>query len=404
VGYGAIVVLYALLPQHWLGGSATHHGELLALREELAPVGAYAFGRGLALTPHDLQRLGATLLATAAGVALFGIVDIYAIPLSWWRDDSGVVGWFSDQLGFHYGPGLSGLPQNFVYNTGGGHIYRRLVSTFLSPLATSYLLVVALLVAGVWRLRLHASLRLWLPLTALLSVALLLTHARSSFIALALGLLAIAAVRPAWRLRLALVVVGVLLLGAGFVALYPHVAPAARFTVPEITVQRHEAHLPGAGPATSGFTDASWREHWEELRSGVQTVLDHPQGFGLGNSGSNASRTGVAVLAGESTYTEIGVDTGLAGALVFIAWSLALAWRVLPRNAWVGAALAAMLALGLQTDIIGVPWVVFVVWALAGAEIPRSDVSERARRASDDPAIARRPPPPQVLSRVLRRR
>jgi hypothetical protein len=31
--------------------------------------------------------------------------------------------------------------------------------------------------------------------------------------------------------------------------------------------------------------------------------------------------------------------------------------------------LVAMLALGLQTDILGVPWIVYVVWALAGSAV-----------------------------------
>ncbi len=150
-------MLYALLPQHWLGGTATRHGELLALREDLLPVACYFFGRGLALESRELQRIGAAIVATACGVALFGIVDAYAIPLSWWRTSSRAPGWFSKQLGLSYGPGLSGLPENFVYNTGNGHVFRRLVSTFLSPLASSYMFVAALLLASVWRLRRRAA-------------------------------------------------------------------------------------------------------------------------------------------------------------------------------------------------------------------------------------------------------
>ena len=54
-------------------------------------------------------------------------------------------GWFREQLGLDYSPGLSGLPENWVYNPGDERPLRRLVSTFLSPLATAYLLVVAIL-------------------------------------------------------------------------------------------------------------------------------------------------------------------------------------------------------------------------------------------------------------------
>ena len=47
------------------------------------------------------------------------------------------------QLGYPYGPGLSHLPENFVYNNGNEQeLTRRLVSTFLSPLGAAYLCVV----------------------------------------------------------------------------------------------------------------------------------------------------------------------------------------------------------------------------------------------------------------------
>jgi hypothetical protein len=367
LAYGAVVVVYSLLPQRWLGGAATHRGVLLGAREDLLPVACYFFGRGLSLGRRDLIRLGATILATAAGVAFFGLVDIYAIPLSWWRSSSGAAGWFSDQLGFAYGKGLSDLPQNFVYNIGGGHPLRRLVSTFLSPLASSYLFVVALLLASVWRLALAARLRLFLPTVALLGAGLLWTHSRSSYIALALGLVVIAWRVPAWRRRVLLAAAVTVAVGLAFVRVYPHLAPATSFTPAELRAQIANAHSPGAVAAVNGFSDASISEHWQSLREGVRQVLDHPQGFGPGNAGSSAARTGVVIRAGESSYTQLGVDAGLAGGLLFVVWSLVLLRGLLRTSAWLAAAFAAMLALGLQTDIIGVPWLVYVLWTLAGA-------------------------------------
>src|SRR5262245_56635774 len=114
VAFGAFVVLYAVLPQSWLDGGATDRGVLLGLRHDGLAVIAYFLGRALALTAGELRRLCATILATAAGVAAFGLVDVYAIPLQWWRD-SGAPGWYGEQLGFAY-RGLSGLLENFVYN------------------------------------------------------------------------------------------------------------------------------------------------------------------------------------------------------------------------------------------------------------------------------------------------
>ena len=79
-----------------------------------------------------------------------------------------------------------------------------------------------------------------------------------------------------------------------------------------------------------------------------------------------AKRTGREIKAGESTYTELGVELGLLGMLAFIAWNVALVGAVLRREPWLGAALAAVLVLGIQTDVIGVHWLAFVLWTLAG--------------------------------------
>jgi len=372
VAFAAFVVLYALLPQSWLDGGASAHGVVLGLRHDGMPVAAYFLGRALDLTARELRQVFATILATGAAVAAFGLVDVYAIPLQWWRD-SGAPGWFKEQLGFGY-LGLSNLPENFVYNTGNEQPLRRLVSTFLSPLATSYLLVIALLVAAAWlsRDRLRGwMLAFWVGLVALLFAGLLWTHSRSSYLALALGLVVLAfARRPsAAGRRLALIVAAfaVIAVGAAFVRAYPHIGPTTSFTQAELDYQRANAAASGEA-AGSGLSDASTESHWQSLRSGVKTVLRHPQGFGLGNSGSTASRTGVDIKAGESTYTELGVDAGLIGGLLFVAWSVALLWAI--RCApLVLASFAAVLALGLQTDAIGVPWIACVIWALAGTRV-----------------------------------
>jgi hypothetical protein len=369
LAYAVLVVVYALVPQGWLGGGASANGVLLGARHDLLPVAAYFLGRGLGLTRDELRRIGVTVVATAAGVAAVGLVDVYAVPLSWWRH-SGAPGWYREQLGLRY-RGLSGLPENFVYNTGNEQPLRRLVSTFLSPLATSYVLVVALLFLAAARRPERPSNRLllvWFGAAGVIFAGVLWTHSRSSLLALAAGLVALAWVRrrerPSNSLLLAGLAVGVVAAGALFVAVYPHIGPHTRFTGAELRIQR--AHARTSGPATSGAGDASTESHWRNLRAGVETVVRHPQGYGLGNAGVTAKRTHVDIVAGESTYTELGVETGLLGALVFLAWSLALVRRVLPAAPWIGASLVAVLLLALQTDVIGVPWLAYVLWILAG--------------------------------------
>jgi hypothetical protein len=353
LGFGILVVVYGVLPQAWLGGHATHKGVLYAARHDLLPVGAYFLGRGLDLTERERARLCHTVLAVAAFVAVFGLVDVYAVPLSWWRP---VGGWFHDQLGLRYF-GLSHLPENFVYNAGNGVVFRRLTSTFLSPLATSYLLVVALFFVPLRR-------RWGPPLALLLFAALLLTHTRSALLALVGGLVLLALVRRSARPLLYAVVVAVI--GFAFVKAYDHVGPRTHFTKAELIEQEQNAKRhPGASNDPTAGNEASTTEHWRALREGVHTVVHHPWGFGLGNSGVTAVRTHITPKAGESTYTELGVELGLLGALAFVAWSLSLLRVTFLRRPWFGAAFAAVLVLGLQTDVVGVPWIAVTVWALA---------------------------------------
>ena len=104
-------------------------------------------------------------------------------------------------------------------------------------------------------------------------------------------------------------------------------------------------------------------------------MLEHPQGYGLGNAGVVAKRTGVEIRAGESTYTELGVDAGIAGALAFVLWSLAILLGLWRREAWLAAAFASVLVLALQTDVIGIHWLAFTVWLAAGLALglPRAE-------------------------------
>jgi len=139
--YTVVILGYWLVPQSWLDGAATTRGELLALRHHLFPVAAYALGRLVSEAWPIRERVGRLIAITALAVAVVGLFDVAFIPLQTWRD-SGVPGWYREQLGLDY-EGLSGLPENWVFNTGDENPIRRLVSTFLSPLASAYVLVVA---------------------------------------------------------------------------------------------------------------------------------------------------------------------------------------------------------------------------------------------------------------------
>ena len=115
--------------------------------------------------------------------------------------------------------------------------------------------------------------------------------------------------------------------------------------------------------------ESSTSSHLSALRDGIRTVARHPWGYGLGNAGVSAARTGVTPKAGESTYTELGVDAGLLGVAAFVGWLATLFAAIRRRSPWLASSLVAVAVLGLQTDVIGIHWLSVVVFALAGAAL-----------------------------------
>ena len=378
--YAVAILVYWLVPQSLLDGSATTRGELLALRHHLFPVAAYVLGRLVSAAWPARERVGRLVAAAALVVVVVGLADLAFVPLQSWRD-SGVPGWYREQLGLDY-EGLSGLPENWVYNTGDeDNPIRRLVSTFLSPLASAYVLVVALVYV------LSRPFRWWWGLLAILLYAgLLYTHTRAALAALAVGLVVLAIAQR--RAAPAVLALASVVAGALFLAAYPSIGPSTSYTPEELEWLRQNAREEG-GTSGDPFAgdEASTESHWRNLRDGIRVVIEHPEGYGLGNAGVVAKRTGVEIRAGESTYTELGVDAGVAGLAAFVLWCLAILAGLWRREAWLVAAFAAVLLLGLQTDIVGVHWIAFTVWFAAGLVLgsaPTGDV--RAAEAPDDAA------------------
>jgi hypothetical protein len=397
LAFAALVVAYALVPQAALDGQAGHRAVALGLRHDVVPVGAYFLGRSLLLRREDLRRLAWTLLATAAFVATLGLVDVYAVSIGWWRTN-GVIDYFHRHLGYDYhGTGVRrdehgavyGLPENFIYNVGGDRPFlRRLVSTFLSPLASGYLFVVALLVAvAAMRRRVLA-----LALGVVTAAGLLWTFSRSSLVALAVGLVVLAVARR--RPTELVAAVAVIAVAIGWAHLFPKIGPTGNWTTVDLAYQHEIAKGGPAAPFNGASSnEPSLHSHWASLKDGVRTMIDHPQGYGLGNVGQTASRTGTPLKAGESNYTELGVELGVLGAVLWLAWGLALLAGLVRAGrddlwaAGLAAAFAAVLALAVQTDVIGDPWIAYCMWGLGGALTLGTRPQERLARANA-PAVA----------------
>ncbi|HSL65977.1 MAG TPA: O-antigen ligase family protein [Gaiellaceae bacterium] len=392
LAFGAVVAVYALVPQDPLGGEAGANAILLSARHALTPVAAYLLGRSLALGREELFRIAWTVLATAAAVAAIGLVEEYTVSVEAWRD-AGVPAYFRDELGFEY-KGPARMPENFAFNSGDGELHRRLVSTFVSPLASAFLFAVALLLAAAGGLLRAPG---GAVLGAVTFVGLLFTISRSTVLALAGGLVVLAAVQRRWLPAAA--AVGVVAAGLLFTLSFERFAPETHFLPSELAEQARIARERGdvEGGATS-LDEPSIRSHLDSLREGLRTVAEHPQGYGLGNAGAVARREDVELRAGESNYTEIGVETGVLGLALFLAWSLALfaALARAGRGDWaaagVAASLATVLALAVQTDAYGIPWLGFCLWWLGGALSVPLAARARAPARAGTPAVSRAAP------------
>lgn len=373
-----VAAVYLFLP-----ADSTVEGRLYGLRSIVLPLAAYALGRCVDLGAQEWRRVAIVGLGTSVAVAGVGLVEDYALTLDRWRA-WGAKGYYTEQLGFPPFHGPAGLPDNWALNLADG-VFRRLISTYLSPLGTAYMLAIALLVAvGVWP-RTRGRTRLALGAASLVVLAaFLLAFSRAAALALVGGLVVLAVARRSLGPLLA----GVAVLAASIAvaASFADLAPETHFFPEDRAYQeqraREQGPLPSGNPleTTSGFSDSSSREHLAELRRSFENFLDHPGGHGLGASGQIAQRFGEGDLAaGESLYLTIAAETGVAGLLALIALAattLATLFAAARRRratllglaaAVLLAAQAAVFAIGLQTEVWGIPWLVYVLWFLTGS-------------------------------------
>ena len=104
-------------------------------------------------------------------------------------------------------------------------------------------------------------------------------------------MLALALRRP-WPLAAAAVVLAA---GVGFAFAFTSRRAETHFFPEELPTRRSSAQ---AGRPAGGSSlalnpgEPSIRSHWRSLRDGIETVVHHPQGYGLGNAGAIAVRFG----------------------------------------------------------------------------------------------------------------
>lgn len=383
------------------------HPTTLALNEArllLFPIGVYVVFR---LVPTDLPRLASALVAMAALIAAFGIVQ------------SSFLGW-----GFvarYYGTAGDPTPATFIAAALTGP---RAASTFLSPnelaLAEVFYLCVAFGLATSGR-RPRGP---WLSAAiATIVVAIGVTFSRSALAAMVGALVAMGIVallrRPAGTRRGALLLVGALIPalavttlvyaqrggfdliaativtvggGAGAQPSPVEASPAPASAAPSLPSAAASPGFATPIPIPTGMPpEPSTIGHAESLASGLRLVASHPLGVGLGEVGSRplpGSDQKPSIIV-ESWFLAMGLSLGWLGLLWAAAFPIVMLVRavrvmpepgfVLPAVAGVGLAVAiAIVGLLLPTmmepEIAMTPWAVLAfLWPTATARIGSTD-------------------------------
>ncbi len=220
-------------------------------------------------------------------------------------------------------------------------------------------------------------------LVALCAAALLFTLSRSSLLALAGAFVVLAVALRRWwpvvgdrcrargrrRLRLRL-----------------HVCRARDALLPGRTCPyqeeqaRKHGDLPGGSSLALNPGEPSLRSHWRSLRDGIETVFEHPAGlrarqrrrdraFASACRSAPVSRTTRRPASRRGSPARCCSSRGASRCS-----SRSCARRGLPTDATyrvaaagAAAALAAVLALAVQTDAYGVPWLAYCLWWLCGS-------------------------------------
>jgi hypothetical protein len=310
VAFTVVALIYFVLPGSLLQSHATLTQRALGLRVLLLIPVLYLFGRIFPPRGRSDLTWVATLIVGAAGlVGLFGMIELWLVPTAQW------LGWGVNQLsawlGFTY-HGPSGLPENFFQTTAEGILLRRMVSTYVSPLAIAYtgLLVVplgiALLVDRHPRLRQFAAVALGLTVLGILFSV--------TRLALAVLVAELALLYVLWRRRW--LIPATLLMAVAVVLMiyqYPRIGPLVDRNLVAIASRPTGMHI-------ASQSDPSAREHLQQLIQDLDFVRHHPLGAGIGSS---VHRYGTTAGTGESAVFDVFGEIGVVGGVLYVVIYLA---------------------------------------------------------------------------------
>jgi hypothetical protein len=290
-----------------------------------------------------LKKLAWAVLAGAAVVAGFGLLQIFLLPPDFLR-------------AFGYGPHTI-LPYQHISS---GSSFLRFPSTLGGPNQLGTYLILPLCL----------SLALFIKRTNWWSAALFtaclicifFTFSRSAWIgAAAAVVLTLAAVLPA-KLRRPVAIIGAVVLAATLAAVpfaLQHDGPV-QYLILHSSVEDHDDAV------------QSDSQHALSLQDGIDAVAEQPLGHGLGTAGPSTFHIGTVNII-ENYYLQLGYEIGLLAVFLFLFCTGALVWSLLKVHAASPLALpAAAAVIGISIVALVLPaWVdsstALISWICAGA-------------------------------------
>ena len=309
-------------------------------------------------TPSLIRRLTVAVLASAAVVVSFGLLQAHVLPPNFLT---------------HFGYGPSTI---VPYETIDPAIHTlRFAATLGGPNQLGTYLMLPLALGAVLAFRRRRW--LWLLLVGAGALVLLDTYSRAAWLGALAGAIVLVLTLTPTRLRAGLVaILGVLaLVGAGLLA----------FLLKRSTrLQYYLYH----GDKLLSSPISSDNQHLASIQNGLTGSLARPFGHGLGTAGPAVFHSGQGPII-ENNYLQVAFETGWAGLLAFVLLLAATARELAARSRHHDLAAAALAALvGISVTALFLPaWTdsstALIFWTVAGAVIGTSPDSRHVSKQQE---------------------
>lgn len=300
----AIVIMasiYLFIPDAFFGRSSTTSQRIFGFRTALVPYLAYLLGRTIQYKSSSVKKSIWLLIIICSAVTIFGIFELILIP----REDliSGLIPYFILK---------GGDPSSYNSDTlsyivsFGGIKFKRMMSSFLSPLGLAYFLIFPVALAlSIKRYKFGVTRYFKFVLLFMLIIPVVLSNTRA-VIACALLMFIIAyGADKLYKLVIIIITTSIII----------YFTPINSIVTDTVKV-----------------SDSSSKAHLFAYVVGTNQILRNPLGIGLGQAGPNA----MSIAGGESLYSQqdptvyeslyltMATEQGILSVVIFIMFILSI--------------------------------------------------------------------------------